>query len=130
MGTVDDYLESLDPDDRAVVSHVFDVARASVPGAEGEGVEQGKSYGMPALTYRGKALIAVMRTKKHIGVYPFSGRVPEVVAAGLPEAERGAFEHDKGTIRFQPDAPLPDETIRAIVAARIAEIEDPSLRRA
>ena len=125
MGTVDEYLESLDPDDRAVVSHVFDVVRAAVPD-----VEQGKSYGMPALLHRGKALIAVMRTKKHIGIYPFSGRVPDVVAAGLPEAERAGFEHDKGTIRFQPDAPLPDDTIRAIVAARIAEIEDPSLRKA
>ncbi len=125
MGTVDEYLESLAPDDRAVVSHVFDVVRAAVPD-----VEQGKSYGMPALLYRGKALISVMRTRKHIGVYPFSGRVPEVVAAALPEAERARFDHDKGTIRFQPDAPLPDETIRAVVAARVAEIEDPSLRKA
>ncbi|MBW9092388.1 DUF1801 domain-containing protein [Microbacterium jejuense] len=130
MGTVDEYLESLDPADRAVVSHVFDVVRGAVPD-----VEQGKSYGMPALLYRGKALISVMRTKKHIGVYPFSGRVPDAVAAGLPEGERAAFEHDgvefeKGTIRFQPDAPLPDDTIRAIVAARVAEIEDPSLRKA
>ncbi|MBD3940232.1 DUF1801 domain-containing protein [Microbacterium sp. NEAU-LLC] len=124
MGTVDEYLESLDPDDRAVVSHVFDVVRSELPD-----VEQGKSYGMPALLYRGKALIAVMRTKKHIGVYPFSGRVPEVVADGLPDAERATFEHDKGTIRFQPDRPLPDATIRAIVAARVAEIEDPTLRK-
>ena len=124
MGTVDEYLESLDPGDRAVVSHVFDVVRETLPD-----VEQGKSYGMPALLYRGKALIAVMRTKKHIGVYPFSGRVPEVVADALPGAEREALEFDKGTIRFQPERPLPDDTIRAIVAARVAEIEDPSLRK-
>ncbi|MFB7892562.1 iron chaperone [Microbacterium sp. NPDC056044] len=124
MGTVDEYLESLDPGDRAVVSHVFDVVRETLPD-----VEQGKSYGMPALLYRGKALIAVMRTKKHIGVYPFSGRVPEVVAEGLPEPEQQSLEFDKGTIRFQPERPLPDDTIRAIVAARVAEIEDPSLRK-
>jgi uncharacterized protein YdhG (YjbR/CyaY superfamily) len=124
MGTVDDYLESLDPGDRAVVSHVYDVVRADVPDAE-----QGTSYGMPALLYRGKALISVMRTRKHIGLYPFSGRVPEVVAQGLPASQRAGFEHDKGTIRFQPASPLPDDTIRAIVAARVAEIEDPSLRK-
>lgn len=124
MGTVDDYLASLDPDDRAVVAHVYDVVRAALPA-----VEQGTSYGMPALTYRGKALIAVMRTKKHIGIYPFSGHVPAVVAAGSADAEAPALEFDKGTIRFQPETPLPDETIRAIVAARVAEIEDPSLRR-
>lgn len=119
MGTIDDYLESLEPDDRAVIAHVFDVARS----AAGD-TEQGTSYGMPALLYRGKALLSVMRTKKHIGVYPYSGRVPEVVAAVLE-----GFDHDKGTIRFQPERPLPDDAVRAVVAARIAEIEDPSLRR-
>ena len=119
MGTIDDYLESLSPDDRAVIAHVFDVARS----AAGD-TEQGTSYGMPALLYRGKALLSVMRTKKHIGVYPYSGRVPEVVAAVLE-----GFDHDKGTIRFQPERPLPDDAVRAVVAARIAEIEDPSLRR-
>lgn len=124
MGTVDDYLESLDSDDRAVVSHVFDVVRELHPD-----VTQGKSYGMPALLYRDKALIAVMRTKKHIGVYPFSGRVPEVVADSLTGADRDALDFDKGTIRFQPDKPLSDDTIRAIVSARVAEIEDPSLRK-
>ncbi|MEZ3160571.1 DUF1801 domain-containing protein [Microbacterium sp. BWT-B31] len=120
MGTVDDYLASLDPHDRAVVSHVFDVVRETIPGTE-----QGKSYGMPALLYRGKALISVMRTKKHIGVYPFSGLVPERIAASLE-----GFEFDKGTIRFQPERPLPDDAIRAIVEARRSEIDDPSIRKA
>jgi uncharacterized protein YdhG (YjbR/CyaY superfamily) len=118
MGTIDDYLEGLEPRDRDVIGHVYAVA--------GEGIEtvQGTSYAMPALLYRGKALLSVMRTKKHIGLYPFSGRVPQAVADSLE-----GFEFDKGTIRFQPEHPLPDDTIRAIVAARIAEIEDPGLRR-
>ncbi len=119
MGTIDDYLAELDAADRAVVEHVYDVVRAALPE-----VEQGTGYGMPALTYRGKALISVMRTKKHIGLYPFSGRVPEVVAADVD-----GLDYDKGTIRFQPDEPLSDQTIRAIVEARVAEIEDPALRR-
>lgn len=122
MGTVDDYLESLAPEDRVVVSHVFDVVRQMLPD-----VEQGTSYGMPALRYRGKALIAVMRTRKHIGLYPFSGNVPAVVAEALPEP--GSLDYDKGTIRFPPERPLPDDVIRAIVSARVAEIEDPSLRK-
>lgn len=119
MGTIDDYLDELDPADHAVVEHVYDVVRAAVPD-----VEQGTSYGMPALTYRGKALISVMRTKKHIGIYPYSGRVPEIVADTVE-----GLDYDKGTIRFQPDQPLSDDTVRAIVAARVAEIEDPTLRR-
>jgi uncharacterized protein YdhG (YjbR/CyaY superfamily) len=119
MGTVDEYLAELKPADAAVISHVYDVVREAVPD-----VEQGRSYGMPALLYRGKALISVMRTKQHFGVYPFSGPVPAQVADALQ-----GFDHDKGTIRFQADRPLPDEAIRAVVAARVAEIEDPSLRR-
>lgn len=119
MGTVDDYLAGLDPADRAVIAHVYDVARAVVPD-----VEQGTSYGMPALLHQGKPLVSVMRTRKHIGLYPFSGRVPAVVADAIE-----GYEHDKGTIRFQPQHPLPDDAIRAILSARVAEIHDPSLRR-
>ena len=119
MGTVDDYLAELDPADAAVVSRVYDVVREAVPETE-----QGKSYGMPALLCRGKALISVMRTRKHFAVYPFSGSVPARVADALQ-----GFDHDKGTIRFQADRPLPDDAIRAVVGARVAEIEDPSLRK-
>ncbi len=41
MGTVDDYLDGLDPDDRAVISRFYDVSRDTVPGTA-----QGKGYGM------------------------------------------------------------------------------------
>jgi uncharacterized protein YdhG (YjbR/CyaY superfamily) len=113
MGTIDDYLAELDPADAAVIGHVYDVARATVPEAE-----QGMCYGMPTLMYRGKGLLAVMRTKKHIGLYPNSGRV-------LPEfAEQLAgFDFDKGTLRFPPDSPPIDGLIKLIVAARRAEID-------
>ena len=79
---------------------------------------------MPALLYRGTALVSVMRAKKHIGVYPFSGRVPEAVGSLLD-----GYDHEKGTIRFQPEHPLTDEAIAAIADARRAEIDDPAVRR-
>ncbi|MFT4085779.1 MAG: DUF1801 domain-containing protein [Gordonia sp. (in: high G+C Gram-positive bacteria)] len=113
MGLIDDYLAALDDADAAVIGHVYEVAR-DVAGD----IEQGKSYGMPALLYRGKPLISVMRAKKHIGLYPFSGRVPEAVGDLL-----AGVDHSKGTIRFQPEDPLPDATVRSIVAARMAEID-------
>jgi len=113
MGTVDDYLTGLDPADAAVVAHVYDVAREVVPDAE-----QGLGYGMPALVHRGKPLLSVMRAAKHVGVYPFSAAAVEAVRPLLPG-------HDlaKGTIRFQPDHPLPDDAVRALVTARRAQIE-------
>lgn len=113
MGTVDDYLESLDPNDRDAIARVYDIARVLVPDAE-----QGTGYGMPALVYRGKPLVSVMRAKKHIGVYPFS---PDAVAAASGILE--GFALDKGTIRFQPDTPLPDAAIRAFVTFRKEQIE-------
>lgn len=114
MGTIDDYLAGLDAADAAVIGHLYEVARAEVPGAE-----QGTSYAMPALVHRGKGLLAVMRAKKHIGLYPFSGSLLADLAASL-----GAFDWDKGTLRFQPDHPPSDELVRAIVRARAAQLED------
>ncbi len=113
MGTVDDYLTTLDPADAALIGHLYDVARALVPDAE-----QGLGYGMPALTYRGKPLLSVMRAKKHIGVYPFS---PEAITAAAPLLT--GVETAKGTIRFTPEAPLSDDAARAIVSARRAQID-------
>ena len=116
MGTVDDYLHELDPADRAVIDRVYAIAREEAPDAE-----QGKGYGMPALVYRGKPLIAVMRAKKHLGIYPFS---PDAVAAVAEEVgsvpETGL---DKGTIRFQPAHPLPDDTVRTLVRFRREQID-------
>jgi len=113
MGTIDDYLADLDPADAAVIAHVYDVARKAVPEAE-----QGTCYGMPTLMYHGKGLLAVMRTKKHIGLYPNSGRILSEFAEQLAD-----FDFDKGTLRFQPGSPPIDELVKLIVAARRAEID-------
>lgn len=111
MGTIDDYLAGLDRGDAEIIAHVYDVARQVVPEAE-----QGIGYGMPALVYRGTSLLSVMRAKKHFGVYPFS---PAAIVEILPLLD--GVDHAKGTIRFTH--PLPDATIRALVAARKAQID-------
>ncbi len=112
MGTIDDYLATLDPADAAIIARAYEVARLTVPEAE-----QGTGYGMPALTYKGKGLLSVMRTRQHFGVYPFSPAAIVEIAPLL-----GGVDHAKGTIRFTE--PLPDDTIRALVAARKAQIEE------
>lgn len=113
MGDVTDYLATIDGPERDAVAHVLDRARALVPGAE-----EGRSYGMPALRYRGSPLLSVMVTKHHLGLYPFSPAVLEGVADHLT-----GFRRTKGSVSFQPDAPLPDEVVDAIVAARVEEID-------
>lgn len=116
VGTIDDYLTDLDAADRAVIDRVYAIATEEVPDAE-----QGKGYGMPALVLAGKPLLSVMRAKKHIGVYPFS---PEAVAAvaGLLDGHPD-ISVDKGTIRFQPEHPLPEDAVRGLVRARVAQID-------
>lgn len=111
MGTIDDYLAGLDAADAAIIAHVYEVARGVAPDAE-----QGLGYGMPALVYRGTSLLSVMRAKKHFGVYPFS---PAAIVEIMPLLD--GVDHAKGTIRFTE--PLPDDTIRALVAARKAQID-------
>ena len=116
MGTVDDYLDELAPDDREVITRVYALARSVVPEAE-----QGKGYGMPALVYRGKPLISVMRAKKHIGIYPFSPDAVAAVSGGVQAVAESGL--DKGTIRFQPAHPLPDEVVLALVRFRRNQID-------
>lgn len=116
MGTVDDYLAGLAPEDRSAIDRVYGVALTLVPDAL-----QGTGYGMPALVHRGKPLLSVMRARTHIGVYPFSPAAVAAVADAL--ADHPGVGLAKGTIRFQPDHPLPEAVIRHLVETRRAQID-------
>ncbi|MFD1827936.1 MULTISPECIES: iron chaperone [Mumia] len=113
MGTVDDYVSELEEPRRSVVAGVYAAVAEAVPDAE-----QGKGYGMPALVYRGKPLVSVMSTKKHLSLFPFSS---DVVAQF--EDDLASYDTAKGTIRFQPDAPLPADLAVRIVEARRDQID-------
>jgi uncharacterized protein YdhG (YjbR/CyaY superfamily) len=114
MGTIDDYLDELGDDpSRTAIAEAYARAEVCAPDAE-----QGVGYGMPALTYRGKGLLSVMRAKTHIGVYPFSASV----VAQLEPLLVGV-DHAKGSLRFPLGAPLLSDIIEALVAARVAEID-------
>jgi uncharacterized protein YdhG (YjbR/CyaY superfamily) len=110
--TVDDYLAGLADADQAALARVLALALAEVPEAE-----QGTSYGMPALRYRGKPLIGFQAAKNHLAVYPFSPAAVDAVRDQVPSAGVS-----KGTVRFTVDEPLPERTIRDLVRARRDEI--------
>ncbi len=112
MGTVDDSLADLPEPDRGCLQHVIDIARAVVPEAE-----EGMSYGMPALKFEGKPLVGVVRAAKHVSIFPFSPAVIDAVAGRLE-----GYSLSKGTIRFTPEHPLPDDVLEDIVRLRRAEI--------
>jgi uncharacterized protein YdhG (YjbR/CyaY superfamily) len=113
MRAVDEYLATLDDAARSAYERIRDVALAEVPGAE-----QGISYGMAALKYRGKPLLGFRAAKDHLSVFPFSPAAMEAVKEEL----RGDAA-SKGTVRFSPDQPLPDSIVVGLVRSRAAEID-------
>jgi uncharacterized protein YdhG (YjbR/CyaY superfamily) len=113
MGAVDDYLLGLGAPERAAFERVLDVARELVPEAE-----QGTSYGMAALRYRGRPLLGIRAAEAHLSVFPFSPAVVDAVRDQL-----AGFQLSKGTIRCTVDAPLPDDVVRDILRLRMAEID-------
>ena len=111
MTPTDKYLDAL-PDPQRLALHQL---RATVLDAVPEAEEQ-FSYGMPAFRYRGAALVWMGATAKHCALYGVS-------EAGLEADLAGYDTSGRGTVRFQPDAPLPPALVRTLLQARIAQIE-------
>ena len=113
MGEVSDYIAGMDEPTRSVLDRYRVRAVAVVPQAE-----EGTSYGMAALRYRGRPLVSVVSTKQGYSVFPFSSAVVESVIAQLE-----GFASTKGGIKFTDKHQLPDEAFDALVARRRDEID-------
>jgi uncharacterized protein YdhG (YjbR/CyaY superfamily) len=113
MGSISEYLSTVDEVDRAALLRVYAIAHEIVPVAD-----EGTSYAMAALIYRGKGLIATVRAKKFLSLYPYSGAV---IAANLNML--ADFETTSGSIHYSADHPLPEAVLRRIVQLRRAEID-------
>jgi uncharacterized protein YdhG (YjbR/CyaY superfamily) len=109
--TVDDYLAALSEDKRAALQRLRKLILAAAPGAE-----ECISYQMPSFRYKGKVLVWFAAAKGHCAFYP--GAVIEEFIEELKN-----FNTSKGTIRFQPEKPLPAALVRKLVRARIRRIE-------
>jgi uncharacterized protein YdhG (YjbR/CyaY superfamily) len=108
--SIDDYLAKLPPDQHAALEILRGQIRALAPE-----VEETISYGLPTFKLNGN-LVHFGAAANHCAFYP--GAVVDRFADRLK-----GFELGKGTIRFQPDAPLPPDLIRDIVEYRVAENE-------
>lgn len=113
MGPFTELIASTDGETRTVLQELLDRALAIVP----EAVED-LSYGTPALRYRGRPLVGVRVSAKHLSLFPFSTEVVEAVAPDL-----AGFSLSKGTIRFSAATPLPPAVIDRVVRLRKQEIE-------
>ena len=109
--TIEQYLAPLASDKRAALQKLRKAIRAALPSAE-----EGISYGVPTFRVRGKPIVWFGAGLNHCSFYP--GAALEEFADDLE-----GFDTSKGTIRFQPDRPIPAMLVRDLVKARLARVE-------
>jgi uncharacterized protein YdhG (YjbR/CyaY superfamily) len=73
------------------------------------------SYRVPGFRLDGRLLVSFGAAANHCAFYP--GALPVKTHRG----ELTAYGTSKGTIRFQPNRPLPASLVRKLVKTRIAE---------
>lgn len=110
---VERYVTGLPEPDRSRVAEIYADARKLVPAAT-----EGMSYGMPALLYKGKGLLAVMSTKKHIGIYPF-GNLGQLAEA----ASAAGLETSKGSVHLGDGQRLSSDLLRSMLLRRVKQID-------
>ena len=108
FGSVEDYLDSLDPEVRRVLEDVRATIRAAVP----DGVEA-ITYNIPTLKIGERRIVHYAGWKKHISLYP----VPDDEDLAR---ELGAYVAGRGTLKFPLDAPVPLDLISRI-AKRLSD---------
>src|SRR5215467_8226707 len=101
--TTDDYLATVSEDKRAALEKLRQTIKSAAPKAE-----ECISYQLPAFR-QGGMLVWFGAAKNHCSFYPGS------TAIEVHKDELKNFELSKGTIRFQPDKPLPATLVKKIV---------------
>jgi uncharacterized protein YdhG (YjbR/CyaY superfamily) len=109
---VETYFASMPERMREALLDLRKTIRAAAPEAT-----EVMSYGVPTFKYQG-SLVSMGAAKNHCAFYVMS---PAVMEAHSEELK--AYDTSKGTIRFSPDDPLPDELVTKLVKARIAQNE-------
>ena len=109
---VDAFLAALPADQQAALGALRRLIAAEVPDAE-----EAISYGVPAFRYHGRWLVWYAGAKHHCSFFtggqPIDDYRDQLVGRSV----------SKGTIRFTPDDPLPDDLVRSIVRDRMAAVD-------
>jgi len=110
--TIDDYLVTVDEDKRGALQTLRERIHTAAPDAE-----ECISYGQPAFR-KVRVICGFGATKKHCALYMFSGSSLDPFVEELKD-----YDISKGTVRFQPNKPLPASLVDKLVKARLAENE-------
>jgi len=93
--TIDDYLAALSNDKRAALKELREIIRGAIPAAE-----ECVTYGLAAFLFNGRTLVGFGATDSHCAKN---------------------YDTSKGTVRFQPDKPLPGYLVHRLIKDRLAE---------
>jgi uncharacterized protein YdhG (YjbR/CyaY superfamily) len=115
--TIDEYLRAVSPDKRAALNKLRRTIRAAFPRSE-----ECISYSMPAFRLDGRVVAWFAAFAHHCSFFPGGG-------LDAFKRELADYQISKGTIRFQPDHPLPAGLVKKLIKARIARAAAPSLRK-
>ncbi|HYX20261.1 MAG TPA: DUF1801 domain-containing protein [Thermoanaerobaculia bacterium] len=108
--TVAEYLRRVPAPERRALQALRRTIRSAAPGAE-----ERISYGIPSFYAGGRMLVAYAVAARHCAFHP--GALPVRTHA----AALAGYSTSKGTVRFDPEKPLPAALVRRLVATRLAE---------
>jgi uncharacterized protein YdhG (YjbR/CyaY superfamily) len=109
---VEAYLASLPADQQAALQALRKTIRDTARGSE-----DGWSYGVPAVAYRGRWLVWYAAAKTHCSFFTGGQAIDDY---GDQLAGRSL---SKGTIRFTPADPLPADLVKRIVRDRMGAVD-------
>ena len=111
MSVIDEYLQKIEPSKRKELDRIREIAKKVVPDAE-----EKIGYGMPTLTYKGKAFLGFNVHKNHIGIYPCGGEEIAKLKDKIP------YGYSSGAIRVPFDQPISESLLTEIITLRIKRI--------
>ncbi len=87
-------------------------------------LEEGLSRGVPFFYYLGKRAVGFRSSKTHLSFFIMEGRVLQTL-----QQEFQDFKYSTTVIRFDSKNPLPEQLIKKLVLARLAEIENKTINK-
>jgi uncharacterized protein YdhG (YjbR/CyaY superfamily) len=106
---MDEYLAEVSPEKRAALQKLRKAIRAAAPG-----LEECISYGTAAFRLNGKFLVGMGAATSRCAFYLGS-------TLRSHKADLKGYETSTGTIRFEPEKPLPAALVRKLVRSRIKQ---------
>jgi uncharacterized protein YdhG (YjbR/CyaY superfamily) len=109
--TIDEYIAGFPRETQALLEEIRKTIREAAPKAE-----ETISYDMPTFTLGGSYLIYFAGWKKHIALYPVSGKLLDQLGEELSK-----YKGSKGSVHFPLNKPMPLDLITRIVKIRLQE---------